>query len=357
MFDMQYNVSDFIDDSMTAYSIWGSDCQEGDNRIPNSVMEVIKSGSLLGDVNGKRTTSLNIAIQPETVQKSVLYSDNNAIRDIANGEKLVAEINFCVRFSVQLNQPGAPPMEVNFLETLVTMTIDFSDGFTIHEITTKTNLRVTTTTNNVYEVDSYDCSGGLLPPIGAELEGEQVKNQGAEIRICVEPNADALRDGIYIRQVKSFAFTRGDVQQDSVIDGVAANGLSRVVCTRGAPLCYFETILKADFYTTQGVVDGTGVIILQYGTSSSRRLGDTSRRDLQQDEDAAGIAEVEIEFDVDEHLAGTETTYFWLGGIAASGDIPAGAKSGIAVLGFLSICATVLLFMQLPRFKSSRYYM
>ena len=352
---MTYNVSDFIDDSMTAYSIWSNDCQEGGNSIPPSILEVTKSGFILGDVvDGKRETSLSIVIQPETVQSSVLYSDNNAIRDAALGEALIAEINFCVRFSVQT--AGIYSTEVNFQETLVTMTIDFSEGFNIHEITTETNLCVTTTTNNVYDVDSYDCSGGLLPPIGAELEGEEVKNQGAEIRVCIEPNADALRDGIYIRQIQSFTFTRGNITQDSVVDGTAANnGLSRLVCTRGTPLCYFETILKADFYTTQGVVDATGVIILQFGTSSSRRLGGTSHRNLQQD-DAAGVAEVEIEFEVGEHLVGTANN-FWLGGIVgSSGDMPAGAKSGIAVLGFLSFCATALLFMQLPRFKSSRYY-
>jgi hypothetical protein len=351
---MHYNVSDFIDDSMTAYSMWQINCQEGGgNPIPPSILEVTKFSDILGSVDGLRITSLSIAMQSETVQKSVLYSDNDAVRGFE--EALIAEVNFCVRFSVQT--PGVPTMEVNFVETLISMTIDFSEGFQINEITTETNIRVTTTTNNVYEVDSYDCSGGLLPPIGAELEGEVVKNQGAEIRICIEPNADALRDGIYIREIKSFTFTRGNVTQDSVVDGAAANtGLSRLVCTRGAPLCYFETVLKAAFYTTQGVVDGTGVIVLQYGTATSRRLGGPSRRDLQLD-DAAGVAEVDMEFEVNEdHLVDTANN-FWLGGIVAAGDMPVGAKSGMAILGFLSFCATALLFMQLPRFKSSRYYM
>jgi hypothetical protein len=351
---MNYNVSDFIDDSMTGYSMWASDCQEGNDPIDSTILDVTKS-SMLEGVEGKRTTSLSIKIQPDTVQSSVLYSDNNAIRGI--DESLIGQINFCARFSLQT--ASIPALEVNFLETLVTMTIDFTGDWTIQEITTETNLRVTTTTNNVYSVDSYDCSGGLLPPIGGELEGQEevVKNQGAEIRICVEPNADALRDGIYIREVQSFAFTRGNVTQDSVINGAAANnGLSRLVCTRGTPLCYFETVLKAAFYTTQGIVDGTGVIVLQYGTAASRRLGGTSRRDLQRGDDAAGVAEVEVEIEVNEdHLVGTAGD-FWLGGIVAPGDIPAGAKSGMAILGFLSICATALLCMQLPRFKSSRYY-
>merc|ERR1712137_386520 len=69
-----------------------------------------------------------------------------------------AEIRFCVRFS--LWTPGAA-MEVNFLETLITLTVDLTDGFEIGAITVDPKDRVVRTANQAYEVIGYECSRTL----------------------------------------------------------------------------------------------------------------------------------------------------------------------------------------------------
>ena len=124
------------------------------------------------------------------------------------------------------------------------------------------------------------------------------RNQGAIIRVCVRPTQEGRDDGIYMREIQSFAFSRTyedgktpAVNQVAIENSAAANnGLTDLFCERGWEVCAFETILFANFYRDSGSVAGSGIASMQFG-GSGRRL-----RALQANDQEAAIAEFEIEF-------------------------------------------------------------
>ena len=99
-------------------------------------------------------------------------------------------------------------------------------------------------------------------------------SQGMKVRVCVEPTEEALQDGVYMRRIDSFTYQRemqeaGQyVTQAAVRDGESADpATTELFCERGSELCYFDTLLKADFYFSTGPVFGYGEAWLQVSTS------------------------------------------------------------------------------------------
>lgn len=116
-----------------------------------------------------------------------------------------------------------------------------------------------------YHVDGYLCDDNLeaiiyMVPLV----------QGTKVRVCVQPTDDALQDGVYMRQVDSFTYQRQEpdggqlVTQVALNDGESADpATTELFCERGWDLCYFDTLLKADFYFSPGRVFGYGEAWLQ----------------------------------------------------------------------------------------------
>lgn len=108
-------------------------------------------------------------------------------------------------------------------------------------------------------------------------------NQGELISVCVEISQAAVEDGLYLKGVDSFLWTRevflGGIpttsQQYSIKDGIAANPLTDYDCPMHALLCTFHTILQADFFILPGDISGTGMASMAFKdldtvTSSAR---------------------------------------------------------------------------------------
>lgn len=103
--------------------------------------------------------------------------------------------------------------------------------------------------------------------------------QGERIRVCVVPEDIALDDGVYMRRIESFTYMRekptdgSTIFQKAILDGVSANpALTELTCERGTEVCFFDTLLRSDFFFGRGEVYGFGEAWLQYGRGTVRKL-------------------------------------------------------------------------------------
>jgi hypothetical protein len=293
-FTLVYDVSSFVGNDMAAYGIYEAvncatsvDVSSDEAALTGysfySEGLTVAAGSATKDNAGDlvRSFELVIKLNPEEI------SNNNLIykEEVVNGE-IFASVDFCVRF--QLNTPGTSTIEVNFLETIVQLNVDLTDGFSIGTVAVAPKDRLTTTANEVYEVAAFQCNTSN-DPITTTF------NQGQVIRICVTPSTDASTDGVTMRDVQSFTFTRGEISQIAVENNDSAgNGLTSLTCIEGAAVCWFETLLKAEFYDSPGQVAGGGIATMRFG-QPARRLRATTSRAAQED-DVAGAAEFAMDF-------------------------------------------------------------
>ena len=288
-FDLDYQVSDFIDDDMYTYALFDKNCQEGGNPVTilASSHEPLTGDFLANGGLGERVLALDIDVDAETITSDPnIYSE-----DVAPGA-VTAQIDFCVRFSLWTKTED--PIEVNFLETLVVLYVDLSDGFDIGEVNVAPKLKGFNTANQVYLIDGYQCDF-----FGDELSGSAIaatRNQGSVIKVCVEPDREARNAGIKMRSIDSFTFTSRlfpAISQPAITapNTASDNGLTTVTCTAGVDMCWFETLLFAGFYGSPGTVAGEGIGSMQFG-ANARRL-----RGLQED-DAAATSEFNLDFGV-----------------------------------------------------------
>ena len=310
-FTLDFTVTDYIAQGMTKYSLWKApDCQEGNLELDTSDAFKSKSTSDVvgsvdfasprgdGDVATGGTVSLIMEFDPETISSSDIYTES----EIDN--QMIAEIRFCVRFGLWTPDTQTTPVEVNFLETLITLTVDLTDGFEIGSITVEPKNRLVRTANQAYEVVGYECDAAKTRLTDAERA--LPRNQGEVITVCVEPEQEAKDDGIYMRSVDDFFFSRpgtlelpAGVRQVAIEDNVQAGNLLTTYTSSecaGSSVCTFSTILFAQFYTSLGEVNGAGVASMQFGTTTSRKLR-AGAREAQEDA-AAGAAEFDLQFDV-----------------------------------------------------------
>jgi hypothetical protein len=300
-FDLDYGTSDFIADTMSEWVIYDEGCREGGNAALvinelTSVMAVTKTVS--GDAylstggNGDRNVELNITINTEQI-----FTDSSIYSESVNAEsQLIATVKFCVRLSLY-TPTGGEKIEVNFLETLVTLNVDLTDGFAINDVAVAPKIKEVKTATQVYEVEAFQCGANNANLTPAEYAN--TRNQGSVIKVCVQPTLEGRQDGIFMRQIDSFTFNLdGDTVTQPAVEATiaASNGLTELDCGRGYGVCSFETILFASFYRVNGVVSGTGVASMQFG-GSARRLRSGSRA-LQAADDVAGSAEFELNFDL-----------------------------------------------------------
>jgi hypothetical protein len=271
-----------------------------------------------------RSVELNITIDSEKITSdSAIYTEDDS------GAQLIAKVEFCVRLSLYTPDIG---IEVNFLETIVTLFVDLTDGFDIADVNVAPLIKETKTATQVYEVEAYQC--GTNNAELSQLQKDSTRNQGSVIKVCVRPDATARDDGIFMREVESFDFTRdnnadgnADVTQPAIANSLpSTNGLTSMDCKAGYLVCNFETILFAQFYTSAGIVAGSGIASMQFG-GSARRLRSAESRSLE--EEAAATAEFELNF---ETLPVADTT-------GASGAVGSSGVLGMSVVALMGVAA------------------
>jgi hypothetical protein len=122
----------------------------------------------------------------------------------------------------------AHAVEVNFLEVIVSLDIDLTDGFQIGNITVVPYNRCEFTVDAAFEVEGYFCQNGNEP---TEID-LPVLNQGEIVKICVRPVQEALDLSVRMRNIRNFTFTGADGLSQVAVNNVspAANGFYLYWC-------------------------------------------------------------------------------------------------------------------------------
>jgi len=290
-FSFDYPVSNFVDQGQAYYEVYDSGCKEGGNLVTtgftlNPIVDVT-AGSVTDDatfdIAGKT------AQVPISVETSDITSNTDVYTETDTGGAVGASIVFCVRFG--LNTLGDSPVEVNFLESVVTLNIDLSAGFSIDDINVTPKDQLINTAATTYTVEGYMCQQGSDTPV---VDATTALSQGSLITVCIKPDADGIADGIKMRAVDSFEWTRDATAQAAIESGVAAGNLltsfDETACA-GGDYCQFSSILFAAFYASKGQVSGNGVASMQFGT---RRLSEGSGLRALQEQEAAATSEFDL---------------------------------------------------------------
>jgi hypothetical protein len=316
-FSLTFAITDFILAGQSQYSFYTAGCKEdgialnaGEGLTDNGLIDTTNPSRNTGTVALNQGATVQISVDPTVIAtNSNLYSESDVVGDVS------AQIQFCVRFGL-FTDGGNTEVEVNFLETVITLDVDLSDGFEIASIAVAPKDKLIRTAAQAYQVEGYICTE-------EEVEGDltSIRNQGAEIRVCVRPDEDARADGIYMRAIDSFTWTRDSpvaITQAAVENRLeASNTLTSLYCAPGELVCHFVSILFASFYATPGAVAGSGIASMQFGgddtyigvdgyqyDSSNAKLTSFTKnrrnlRQLQEEEEAAS-AEFDLSFDVDQ---------------------------------------------------------
>ncbi|KAL3926890.1 MAG: hypothetical protein SGARI_005472 [Bacillariaceae sp.] len=173
-FNLSYITSDFILDSMMQAELYDVGCKEGGVIIPSSELSFAlnKDDTEPGVGDFERDASVKIDINSASITDSVTYSD-----EVVGGIQK-ATVQFCMRMGLFTNSD--PPIEVNFLETIVILYIDLTDGFSIDTINVTPRDQVIRTANQAYEVEGYLCDSNNIEL--SDSDKISVRNQGSILR-------------------------------------------------------------------------------------------------------------------------------------------------------------------------------
>ena len=266
VFELHYNVSDYIDERLVAYTIYdGPGCSASANFITQLnyfKVWVTEDDTAVGGGLGTREITLNTQINATSITQSRVYTE-------ANSE---AQINFCVRLSLY-NTNATDPLatEVNYYETAISLVVDLQDTFSIQSQVVQPKDKGVETASDAFFLEAFVCDekGLPRPPSDAFQQGEPVM-------VCVQPTAQAVEIGFRMRSIERFTFWQGYVSQEAIVSQkVAVNGLTDLKCDPGVVRCIFETLLTASFFQGPSTVEGSGFASLQMGSgsgSATRRL-------------------------------------------------------------------------------------
>jgi hypothetical protein len=121
-----------------------------------------------------------------------------------------------------------------------------------------------------YNLEVFECDESNQPFVKTSAY-----SQGDLFRICIKPDADARSDGLYMRRLDNIYYTRQDIPGliQFAIEGGLEDfyGMSKIYCERGDEVCRVDTIIRAEFFSSPGMVNVVGIASMQLGSSSSRR--------------------------------------------------------------------------------------
>jgi len=271
-----------------------------------------------------------------------------------------SSIKFCVRFGLCTGdcKDTDTSYEVNFLESLVELTVDLRGEFTVEGIDVAPKSKLKRTANQEYGLEAFQCKGkdaaGGTRYGQTEDDATPTFNQGDVITVCVQPDSTAIGDNIFMKEVERFEYVLLDpvesgggestikqlaIDKDQAIEGTnpfgEMYGLTEIDDCRGEVACVIKTILFATFYTRVGVVTGSGSATMQFGTTGSDGNTDVTRklrgaeRHLQAgDEDVAGAGEFDVNFQINSNDAFQSAS---------------GASSSMSILALVGSAAAALM--------------
>jgi hypothetical protein len=121
-----------------------------------------------------------------------------------------------------------------------------------------------------FQARSYFCddTGRTVVPSGPLIQGNAV-------RICVSPDDNTQDFGVVINRINNMFLLREDsgvsralIRDRGVVDDTRVTQLD---CRTGSLICSVSTTPSYAFYTSDGVVEGVGEVVLMYNYDSRRR--------------------------------------------------------------------------------------
>ena len=87
---------------------------------------------------------------------------------------------------------------------------------------------------------------------------------GERIRLCAKPTQRTINEGGRFGSIKTFYFKRDGTLQDAVATYGTDEFTNVFDCEPGTKLCVIETVLRNEFFTGPGEVEGEGIFFLQW---------------------------------------------------------------------------------------------
>jgi hypothetical protein len=254
---LTFPISDFVPYEHIVYTFW-TDCETGGEEITNNdagyftyETQVDDESVPIGEGTAWRFMSVSMFFDPDSIRNSPIFQE-------ATSSNLDESIRFCVKagaYSAPSVVPGSLEIfsKVTTIDLLITQDGSFNDKVNVTAGGVNEE-----TTSTAYFLRGYLC----------DLENVEVIDplpifQGAPVKVCVTPREEALADGVYMRAVDSFYWTRESIYQAAIVPNQVAAPLTEIDCVPGMIVCTFLTLLKGDFFYKLGQVYGAGVGWLQ----------------------------------------------------------------------------------------------
>jgi hypothetical protein len=138
-----------------------------------------------------RSAQINVTFDPQEISSQDAI-DAGIYSQVVVDNQQTSTIMFCVRFGLWTTTTVGVnnPVEVNILETLLTLFVDLTDGFPICAIEVASKDRLVGTANQAYEVNGYECSATSTERL-TDAERTRPRNQGEIIHVRMTPNEEA----------------------------------------------------------------------------------------------------------------------------------------------------------------------
>jgi hypothetical protein len=248
-FTQTFDVDDSILLANTGGEIYDEECKEGGSAVYLDDEGILNIGTAIAGT-GLATLSFDLDLDILRQDPTVFLRNPLDAQDI--------RMKICSRFFLQT---GDASLEVNYLETIITLFFDLEAGFDVTGFTVDVRERIETIKDKEYGAEGYLCD----PANPTEELESNIFPQGSIISVCVQPDEASKADGILLFSIDSFKWVRGAIEQDAVEGGSSAsNGLtSPLGCAPYSEICSFSTMLFADFYSatpepTQAPAEGGG---------------------------------------------------------------------------------------------------
>jgi len=174
---------------------------------------------------------------------------------------------YCVRLG--LHDGGTSIDEINFQESIVTLTITMDGTFTITDIGVEPKTQGTSDAAQSYSVVASLCTAQAA---------ETRFNQGEAIAVCITLDDTAKTGQVEITSVDAFTWKRADTEDQGAIGepstsgfdiyGLATNGLTMMEpIVAGTTSVTITSVLFAKFYESAGTVTAHGSVTMAFANS------------------------------------------------------------------------------------------
>ena len=222
-----------------------------ENDCLSSITAISYTAATTSRANGFKNVNLKLDVDQGALQEnSDIYSFDTV--------SMMGTLSFCVKFS--LENLMAPGVSINFLETIMNVTIDMKQGFSVVNIHTNRDDASETNRNATvdYYVEAYQCDTDT----GTALEDPEPLSQGSELSICIKTNGT----DVGLTDIKQLNLKQDGGESINAILDSTGNGLTDWSCE--AQMCSARTMLVSSFFAKESPnnVNVTGVVIMSFGS-------------------------------------------------------------------------------------------